>query len=166
VCDHANDAEARRCKCTGYGMGDILCRCRRGKSLHEDGTGRCVEAAARCHEFVPTLDDPFIVTTDHIEAAALAIVAGIGIPATMAVARRVAAVALTAGRESVYARDRELERIVCHRDRLLAEVAALTEEKEHAGTAVSSAEPGVVGHQNSGAGLAGAIRHTTAPASL
>jgi len=151
MCDHANDAEARRCACTGYGMGDPPCRCGRGKSLHENGIGRCVIPAARCHEFVTSLCDPMAVTTDHIEAAALAIMGGPGAPATHAVARRVAAVALMAGRDSVLARDGELERVRRQRDRLRGEVAALTEERNDRERDAGRSPVGLDRHQHVGA---------------
>lgn len=136
MCDHANDAEARRCQCTGYGMGDLPCRCGRGKSLHQDGTGRCVDAAARCHEFVPSMAEPLVITDQHITAAARAILRESGETASADGARRYAVAALMAGRLSVQGRDAELERVRRHRDRLRDEVAALTKEVEnrHTGT--------------------------------
>ena len=147
MCNHANDAEARRCACTGYGMGDPPCRCKRGKSLHENGIGRCVIPAARCHEFVAAMCDPLIITTDHIEAAAQAIVRDIGVPATHAVARRVAAVALIAGRDSILSRDTELERVRRQRDRLRDEVTELIREQEGHERYAGRPPVGVGGHQ-------------------
>lgn len=133
MCDHANDAEARRCECTGYGMGDPLCRCGRGRKLHRDGTGACRERAARCHEFVLQLTEPMLITDDHIASAAAAIVADVGTEA----AGRLALAALSAGRESARARDTELERVRRDRDRLISELTKLREEMARAHTAGS-----------------------------
>lgn len=148
MCDHANDAAARECQCTGYGMGDPPCRCGRGMSLHENGIGRCTIPAARCHEFVVTLVDPFEVTEDHINAAVAAVLRETGDPANDA-ARRVALAALTAGRESVMQRDRELERVRRHRDLLLEQVAALEAAGSPAEVAVAArpTEPVVRRHK-------------------
>lgn len=128
MCDHANDAEARRCQCTGYGMNDPLCRCGRGKISHVDGTGACMIAEARCHEFVVRLDDPAPLTEEVLGIATNAVILELGVHDT--VAARAAFAALTAARDAGVERDLELERIRRDRDRLREQVAVLTKIKE------------------------------------
>lgn len=119
MCDHASDAEARRCQCTGYGLGDPRCRCGRGKSHHEDGVGRCLIASARCHEFVLRLYDPLPVT-DQIIAAAVAAVTGLGVSGELA--GQVVIAALAAGREEIVRRDFDMDSLRRDRDRLRAQL--------------------------------------------
>jgi len=74
VCSHATEQEARACECTGYGFGDLKCRCGRKRSQHENNTGRCLDASARCHEFVLSFpEDPRPVTDQDIQVGALAL---------------------------------------------------------------------------------------------
>jgi hypothetical protein len=74
MCSHATEEQARACECTGYGFGDLKCRCGRKRSEHEGNTGRCLDAAARCHEFVLAFpEDPRPVTEQDIQVAALAL---------------------------------------------------------------------------------------------
>lgn len=124
MCDHANDAEARRCDCTGYGLNDPLCRCGRGKLSHVDGTGACMIVVARCHEFVLKLEDPPPLTEEILGIATNAVILETGIPDRWAA--RAAFAALTAWRDAGVERDAELERVRRERDRLRREVTVLT----------------------------------------
>ena len=131
MCTHETPYEARRCICTGYGMGDLPCRCGYGKSQHTDGTGACVIVAARCHEFVLRLPaDPLPATAELVRAAASALIAELGIPVTPDTAERAALIVLTVGRTLAVERDTELERARRIRDDLRRQVAAMTAEKE------------------------------------
>jgi hypothetical protein len=115
MCHHATTAEANRCACTGYGFGDLPCRCGMPKSDHKDGTGACRIPAARCHEFVlRPVPDPPPVSEGMIMIAAQAIddleAAGPGAEST-----DLARVALFAGAAVAMVRDWELEAL--RRDR-------------------------------------------------
>lgn len=86
------------------------------KSQHENGTGRCVIASARCHEFVLKFEEPFPVTVALVGAAAAAIMAETG--AGPEAARDAAMAALFAGRKHVLERDRYIERTRAENHRL------------------------------------------------
>lgn len=128
MCAHTTPDEARRCECTGYGLGDPPCRCGYLKSQHKDGTGGCVIAAARCHEFVVRFVEPFPVTTALVHAAADAVMSELG--ADPVYARDVAIAALFAGRRHALERDQEIESVRAANDRLRAQVAALSAQLE------------------------------------
>jgi hypothetical protein len=132
MCAHATPDEARRCECTGYGFGDLTCRCGQLKSDHENGTGRCVFPAARCHEFVVRFVEPFPVTTTLVGLATDAVMSELG--ADPGYARDAAMAVLFAGRRHALERDHEIETVRAANNRLRAQVAALTaqlEEKQH-----------------------------------
>lgn len=112
--------------CTGYGLGDPLCRCGYPKTQHEDGTGRCVIASARCHEFVLRFVDPFPVTADMVSAAMYTVMSDTGLDVDRA--RQAVMAALFAGRDHVIRRDRELESTRAANDRLKRELAAAQQE--------------------------------------
>lgn len=108
MCSHATEAEARSCECTGYGFGDLLCRCGRKRSQHENNTGRCLDASARCHEFVLKFSDPHPVSDQDIQVAALALEALLSQMPTATV-DELARTALLAATGSQYARDWEVD---------------------------------------------------------
>lgn len=126
MCAHDTPQEARRCVCTGYGLGDPPCRCGYLKSQHEDGTGRCLFPSARCHEFVLKFVDPFPVTADMVAVAMYAVMADTGLDVDRA--REAAMAALFAGHDHAIRRDRELETTRAANDRLRRELAASREE--------------------------------------
>lgn len=126
MCVHENPEEARRCICTGYGFGDPPCRCGHPKSSHADGTGACIVPAARCHEFVLRLDDPFPVTVALVQAAADAIMVEHQIEPLMA--QQLAMSALFAGRQHAMARDFEIKSVRAQNDRLSKQLARAEEE--------------------------------------
>jgi len=108
MCSHATEAEARSCECTGYGFGDLLCRCGRKRSDHENDTGRCLDASARCHEFVLKFpEDPRPVTEQDITVAALAL-EGLLSQFPTATVDELARTALLAATGSQYAREWEV----------------------------------------------------------
>ena len=116
MCAHETPQEAARCSCTGYGFGDPPCRCGRPKSQHVDGTGPCLDPAARCHEFVLHLSDPFPVTLDTVRAAADAIVSDLNTDPLWA--QQAAMAALFAGRKAAVERDFELRSARAQVDRM------------------------------------------------
>jgi hypothetical protein len=105
-----------------------MCRCGHRKSEHEDGTGRCVVPAARCHEFVLKFEEPFPVTVELIGVAAAAIVAELGLD--MGVARDAAMSALFAGRKHALERDTQIIRLRAENDRLRKHLARTEQELE------------------------------------
>lgn len=126
MCAHETPQEAARCECTGYGFGDPPCRCGYPKSQHADGTGACAVPAARCHEFVLHIDDPFPVTTALVQAAADALMVELGMDPLMA--QRAAMSALFGGRRHAMARDFELRSVRAANDRLRKQIIQLEKE--------------------------------------
>ncbi len=126
MCDHETPQEAARCSCTGYGFGDPPCRCGYPKSQHIDGIGACLVPAARCHEFVLHLDDPFPVTLALVRAAADALMIEMGLDPLMA--QQAAMSALFAGRKHAVDRDFEIKSIRAANDRLRKKLDRLERE--------------------------------------
>lgn len=103
-----------------------MCRCGQTRSQHENGTGRCVIASARCHEFVLRFEEPFPVTVELIGRAAAAIVAELGVsPET---ARDAAMAALFAGRAHALERDTYIERVTAANHRLRQKLDQVEQE--------------------------------------
>lgn len=122
MCNHDSPQEARRCSCTGYGFGDPPCRCGHPKSQHLCGTGACVIASARCHEFVLHFKDTFPVTVSLVRTAADAVMTETGLDPSTAMSAAMAA--LFAGRKHAMERDRELETVRAANDRLRKQLKA------------------------------------------
>lgn len=131
MCSHESPEDARRCQCTGYGFGDLPCRCGHPKSQHADGTGQCVIPAARCHEFVLRIDpNPFPISSEIIAAAVDAVHRETGLDSE--VARSAAVATLFAGRKAAFERDAELDRARRLLDHYKREVARMeTELRAH-----------------------------------
>jgi hypothetical protein len=126
MCAHETPQEAARCQCTGYGFGDPPCRCGYPKSQHADGTGPCLIPAARCHEFVLHIDDPFPVTLALVQAAADALMAELGFKPLAA--QRAAMSALFAGRAHAVDRDYEIRSVRAQNDRLRKQLTRADKE--------------------------------------
>lgn len=133
VCSHTTEQEARACSCTGYGLGDLPCRCKRTRSQHENGTGRCLDPAARCHEFVLTLPEPALVTEQMIQAGAAALSAAIAaFPGDLTVEEMARAV-LFSGSAVAMVRDWELAALRRSRDAYRDQVRFMTEQLQRMG---------------------------------
>lgn len=126
MCSHETPQEAARCSCTGYGFGDPPCRCGHPKSQHVDGTGACIIPAARCHEFVLHLDDPYPVTLALVHAATDALMVELGMEPLAA--QQAAMSALFAGRRHAHERDFEIKSLRAKADRLTKQLDRLTQE--------------------------------------
>jgi hypothetical protein len=137
VCAHPTDEEARTCACTGYGMGDLLCRCGRKRSRHTDGTGACTDPAARCHEFVLTLPEETPVSELAVQTAALALKTawdGQGVLSAEELAR----VVLFSGAATAMTRDWELAALRRSRDAYREQVAWMTAQLDRLGVGLEA----------------------------
>ena len=123
MCAHESPQEAARCVCTGYGFGDPLCRCSYPRSQHRDGTGACTVAAARCHEFVLRMDDPFPVTVALVRAASEAVITELNVDPVWA--QQAAMAALFGARKHAMDRDYELKSVRAQNDRLRKQLREL-----------------------------------------
>lgn len=133
MCSHATEQDARTCSCTGYGFGDLMCRCRRKKSEHLDGSGPCLDPAARCHEFVLTMpEDPRPVTDMDIQVAAMALEALLSQTPGSDV-EDLARTALLAAAGSQYARGWEVAALRRSRDAYREQVAFMTHHLQRLG---------------------------------
>lgn len=110
-----------------------MCRCRRKRSLHLDGTGACSDPSARCHEFVLTLpEDPRPVTEMDVQVAALAL-AALLTQAPGSTAEDMARTALLAAAGSQYAREWETTALRRSRDAYREQVAFMTHHLQRLG---------------------------------
>jgi hypothetical protein len=142
VCSHATVQESRACSCTGYGFGDLMCRCGRKKSQHVDGTGVCTDPSARCHEFVLTLpDDPRPVTDMDIQVAALAL-EGLLSQCPGSTVEDLARTALLAAAGSQYAREWEVAALRRSRDAYRDQVTWMTQHLQRLGMTLDDQSAG------------------------
>lgn len=126
MCSHETPQEAARCSCTGYGFGDPPCRCGYPKSQHKDGTGACMVPAARCHEFVISIKDPFPITVALVQAAADGVMIEMGLDPLMA--HKAAMASLFAGRRHAVERDFEIKSVRAQNDRLRKQLDLIERE--------------------------------------
>lgn len=82
--------------------------------------------AARCHEFVLHLNDPYPVTVAMVQAAADALMVELGLDPLAA--QQAAMSALFAGRRHAHERDFELKSVRASNDRLTKQLDKLTQE--------------------------------------
>lgn len=141
MCSHVTQAEARTCSCTGYGFGDLMCRCQRKKSQHMDGTGVCSDPAARCHEFVLTMpEEPRPVTEMDVQVAAMALEALLS-QTPGSTAEDMARTVLLSATGSRYAREWELRALRRSRDAYRDQVAWMTAHLQKLGMTLDEHSP-------------------------
>lgn len=111
-----------------------MCRCRRKRSDHKDGTGACSDPAARCHEFVLALpSEPLQVSDQMINTAVVALKSAIAsFPGDLSMEEMARAV-LYSGNATAMVRDWELAAVRRSRDAYREQVAWMTAQLQRMG---------------------------------